>query len=268
MQFSHTFRLSSIQEITDAAAQPLPPHTDTLRCKPRERSAMAWTGNATFSQAVELAANGWTDAPKLGELAERIAPTETRTSHEMQHAVTGACVDVSRYLEGHPECMLDFCDEPAPRTVSLAVQIGKLADVTPHEMELAGAVALAVIDTLSRSGFIVDLYGAAGNRSKTGETTALITFPIKRAHEPADENQIAFWLCHPAAFRSLIFNLRDIIYPIKLWNATAQHKNRGWSLAPTAAAAGVDYVIHCNPSTEYAAAKEYHRIITEITATL
>lgn len=272
MEFKWSFALSSPLEITAAAEKPLAGYAKNPA---RNIPAQAWNGNAGYSEAVALAKTGWPDAPKLSELAEQIAPTETRTAHEMQHAVTGACVDVSRYLEGHPECMLEFCDEPAPRSLSIAIDASKACDVTAREMELAGAVALAVIDTLNRSGFNVDLslvtaiegYKIIKKRPRATGERAITKFPISRAGEPVDVDQLAFWLCHPAAFRQLILGFWDTC-PRDFYLGTRQDHLRGIPRRAEAADAGVDYILSCSPANERAAATEYHRIISEITAAL
>lgn len=269
MNWTHEFRLSSPLEITAAAEKELPEHAKAAWSRARSNpSPLSFTGNVTYSEAVTLANTGWPDAPKLGDLAEVIAPSETRPSFEMQHAVTGAFVDVARFVEGHPENMLEFCDEPAPRNITLAVQIGKHSEVSARSMELAGAVAVAVTDTLARSGYRVEIIGTSGSRNKAFTMSTLMTFPIKRASEPLDLNQLAFWLCHPAAYRHLVFGWRDVAFTKAQFKGTLQHDNRGYSHAPTAAEAGADYVINTSPADEHAARREYHRIISEITAIL
>jgi hypothetical protein len=263
MSFKHEFRLASTLEITAAAAKPLPDYCDRESAV-RNHPARGFTGNVDYKGAAALADNGWSDAPRLDLLADQIAPAATRTAHEMHHAVAGAFVDVSRYIEGHPEDMLEFTEEPAPRSLSLAVQISKSASVSNRSMELAGAVALAVIDTLSSAGISAELYGYA---TAQGKANALTIFPLKRASEQVDPNQIAFWLCHPAAFRQLIFGFWDTC-PKAFYTDTDQHSGGGRPLPTTAEALAVDYVISTSPDDEQEAAAEYARIIAEITASL
>lgn len=270
--FTWNFSLSSPLDIVEANRGEIPAYaTKSARNVP----AQTWNGNVTHDEALQLAETGWTDAPNLSELAERIAPTETRISHEMQHAVSGAFVDVSRYVEGHPEDMLEFCDEPAPRQIRLAVDLCKECKETARQLELAGAVALAVIDTLNRSGFVADLMAFAviesgvqkGKKIFATGRKSLTSFPLARAGEPIDPDQLAFWLCHPAALRQLIFGFWDTC-PKDFYQATKQHQFRGAARRATPQDVGADYVLSCSPSTEEEARREYHRIISEITATL
>ena len=265
MKFKHEYRLSSTLEITAAAAKPLPDYCSTTSAV-RNHPARAFTGNVDYQGAAELADKGWSDAPRLDILADQIAPAATRTAHEMHHAVAGAFVDVARYIDGHPEDMLEFSEEPAPRSLSLAVQISKSALVSNRSMELSGAVALAVMDTLSSAGISVELYGYA-NIKGGGKTDSLTLFPLKRASEQTDPNQIAFWLCHPAAFRCLIFGFWDTC-PKAFYNDTDQDAGRGRPTLATAEALAVDYVLATSPDDEQEAAAEYARIISEITASL
>lgn len=262
MNWTWKFALSSPLDITAAAQVALEPHAvgNAARSKPAD----SFRGYVTYAGAVALAETGWKDAPNLSDLAEKIAPTETRQSHEMQHAVTGACVDVSRYLEGHPENMLEFTEEPAPKRISISIDLCKAAQESPRQLELAGAVALAVIDTLARSGFAVDLYAHAALESKepTGRH-ALTTFPLARAGEPLDPDRLAFWLCHPAALRSLIFGFWDTC-PADFYRQTKQEAGRGSVRRPSAESLGVDYVLTCSPETEEQARIYYRMIIEEL----
>jgi len=264
MNWTHEFRLSSPLEITAASRLELPEYSANSRNRARiTPNGATWTG-CTHEEAIELAETGWRDAPDLGLIAETIAPAETRTAHQMQHAVAGAFVDVARYLEGHPECMLEFLDEPAPRVISIAVGIGATANTSTRSMELAGAVAVAVIDTLTASGFNVELSAFV---TSTDRDSSLTTFPLKRAHEPIDQNQIAFWLCHPAAFRSLIFGFWDTC-PKDFYEGTSQNHGRGRIDDSTAEALGVDYVLISRPRHEEAAAASYSRIMDQIKAAI
>lgn len=262
----YEFRLSSPLELVDAAKLPVPSHAANSPELARNNPyPFDWVGKVTYDEAQKLAADGWTDAPKLGDIADRLTATETRTSHETQHAVTGAFVDVARFIEGHPECMMEFADEPAPRVVSVAVGISKLAVVSPESMKLAGAVAVAVLDTLSRSGMQVELSAFAS--TGTDRAKGITSFPIKRAHEPTDENQIAFWLCHPSALRMITFGFWDTC-AADFFRDTNQSCGRARPLTCKAAELGADYVLTCSPSTEEEARRDYHRIIAEITAAL
>lgn len=260
--FTWTFALSSPLDIVAANRAEIPAYAAANAA--RNRPAQDWNGWATHEHALALAESGWTDAPNLSDLAEKIAPTETRQSHEMRHAVTGACVDVSRYLEGHPENMLEFTEEPAPKRISISIDLCKAAQETPRQLELAGAVALAVIDTLARSAFAVDLSAHAALESKqpTGRH-ALTTFPLARAGEPIDPDRLAFWLCHPAALRSLIFGFWDTC-PADFYHQTRQQDARGSVRRPSAESLGVDYVLTCSPETEEQARIYYRMIIEEL----
>lgn len=269
MKYDWTFRLSSPLDIVAAAEKPLPDYT--LNQGARHQGARDWNGHASYSEAVTLAKTGWPDAPDLAGIAEQIAPTATRASFEMNHAVTGAFVDVSRFIEGHPENMLEFQDEPAPRHITLAINTGKHCEVKAREMELAGAVALAVIDTLNRSGFAASLIVATATESykmhgkgaiATGKI-ALTTFPLSRAGEPVDPDQLAFWLCHPAAHRQLIFGFWDTC-PRDFYFGTRQDHRRGIPRTPTAEDAGADYVLECSPETEGQARAYYHQILADL----
>jgi len=274
MNWTHEFRLSSPLDITAASRLELPEYAVDYTAA-RNRTASPWNGSATYGEAVALAETGWIGAPRLDILAEQIAPSETRHTFDMQHAVAGAFVDVSRYLEGHPECMLEFCDEPAPRSISLAVDLAKGHGETPRQLELAGAVALAVLDTLAASKVSAELTGIAsiqsyvkkGNRSITTGKCTLTSFPICRASEPIDPNQLAFWLCHPAALRSLIFGFWDTC-PKGFYTDTKQHDQRGVIYQPTTDEVGVDYILSTSPANETEAASEYSRIMKEIQAAI
>lgn len=269
MNWKHLYKLDSALDLIAAAEKPIAELGDHCRNKTstsaaRSEQREADRGNVTFAEALEIARKGWKDAPRLDVLAEQIAPTETRPAFEMQHAVSGAFVDVSRYLEGHPENMLEFCEEPAPRHVTIGIQIGKNANITPAEIALSGAVSLAVMDTLAKSGIAADVFAVSGNHDNGNG--AIIAFPIKRAAEPLDLDQLAFWLCHAGALRKILWSGRDAIYSREAYEETNQSNGRGYSTAPPAEAIGADYMLSTTPKDRLHAAREYHRIISELSA--
>lgn len=178
------------------------------------RTSPTWDANADFNKAVSLQQGGWSERPNLSKLASGI---ETKGTAEIVKATTtydvqGAYVDVATYLEGVPECMVDFSDEVDRRVVRVAFNLSTSCNLTTKAFHNRGAVVLAVTRKLIEAGYSVELVGfqfvqSSAKRQRKGIYLQQVV--IKEAEDVIDEDAIAFWCCHPAALRRLGFSAKE-----------------------------------------------------------
>lgn len=210
-RFSHWQELDSTEEILQLAATPPKDFLNDSRPSHAQSQARTeFTKTESMADALKLAREGWSDAPDLRQFAAAITTkSEEGTAQGMEHAVTGAFVDVSRYLEGHPENMMEFTETPAPRSVRIAINLWNSSATGKEIFEYRGAIAIALADSLSRAGMNVEIIAVNLHANESRTVYGCTTFPVKRAHEPLDIAAIAFWICHPAALRRLCFGAMD-----------------------------------------------------------
>ena len=178
------------------------------------RSRNEWDRSVGFDGAVKLQKEGWDERPDLSKLADSI-----ETSGQVEIAtpattydVQGSYVDVPTYLEGVPECMVDFVEETSRKVVRIAFNISTSFNMTDKAFTNRGAVTLAVVRKLIEAGYSVELIAfqyckPSGGKDKKGIYLQQII--IKEADQLIDEDSIAFWCCHPAALRRLGFSAKE-----------------------------------------------------------
>jgi hypothetical protein len=148
------------------------------------------------------------------------------------HDTTGESVDVGRYLENDPECMIALPDtqkQGRGRTIEILYNLttccNQCSSLTcfvenppGHSVTLRGLATMMLVHRLEEEGFMVELFGCIavrkGPRNNLSEHGYFCAFPIQRAGDVVDLDQTAFILMHPSAFRrlglSVIENLFDI----------------------------------------------------------
>ena len=190
--------------------------------------------------AVKLAREGWSDAPKLsaGESFQSLRDYAHGEEEGTVASVSGSFLDIGAFIADEPECFQDFVEVETPKGITLGVNIVASANESPKSMINKGIAILAVADELERSGFSVSLVVICSSHNQGN--TATLTIPIKKAGERTDENQIAYWSCHPSALRQLFFRWQDRLP--KEWIAKmAASEGRG-KPNRTKKFEGVDYV--------------------------
>jgi hypothetical protein len=178
-----------------------------------------WDFNAGWDGALELARNGWHDgAAKVSKLARdlldavdaKVMPLATQYGD-----AGGYGVDVARFLSGEPEHYLEFAEQPAPRAVTLTVNLTCSSGVRAEQAFRRGAVVLAAAEVLIARGFAVTIQAKVVNRSSAKKNrhvqapVYVASFDVHKAGDALDVDAVAFTLCHPAFTRRIAFGLKE-----------------------------------------------------------
>lgn len=129
--------------------------------------------------------------------------------YEPVHDVTGSYVDVGRYCEGVPECMLSFeeSEAPQPGFVWIHVSTGVNAAVSTSEIQLQGGAVGALVDALESAGQRVKLTWERSSISKSERTKITLWMTLKEYNDPLDIDRVAFFLTHNAPRRPMAWHL-------------------------------------------------------------
>lgn len=181
----------------------------------RKAPRLDWDLNTDFDGAVKLQQGGWSERPDLSKLASSIDTSGNAeiTVQNTTYDVQGAYVDVATYLEGVPECMVNFTEQPERKVIRIAFNLSTSHAMTSKAFKNRGAVVLAVVRKLIESGYSVELVGfqyckpSGGNRKAKGIYLQQIV--LKESEQIIDEDALAFWCCHPAALRRLGFSAKE-----------------------------------------------------------
>jgi hypothetical protein len=180
-----------------------------------------WAFGVSFDGALEMARHGWHE-----QLDVTLAITESAIEMaEQEHLtdtfapvwdVTGAEVDVARYLSGEPECMIDFPlskTSKAGRVITLVASVDWSASVSADSILKRGRLIVALALALTRLGHSVEMYVNAnglcrGNPSgKYGKCE--LSVKVKGTDDEIDPAAIMFAYAHPAMLRRVLFGIRE-----------------------------------------------------------
>jgi hypothetical protein len=180
-----------------------------------EHGTREFTMTDSFAEAYELARSGWHDVrpevqTMLDALTDRLAE-RLDMAHTTQYGVAGAIVDMGRYMQGDPECMMEFVTEPQARmgkVVRVFVDYGASGSFSAEFIRKRGIVLLALVDTLGRLGVSCELWGETAVRGG-GKTHTTVT-KLHDATEQMDIDTLMFALAHPSMLRRMAFCVREM----------------------------------------------------------
>ena len=258
-------KFESPWDFMEAANQPIT--CDYKSARQRGEEGNKFVGG-TLPDSIALATEGWGDAPNLGEqcnaIVEGIAEAEAEGT---MASVSGAFLDIGAFVSGEPECFQEFTPVPAPKTMRMGVNIMISCENSKTQIAFKGAVMIAVIRSLEMSGVAVELDCVIANQpsNRASKIFENITFPLKRAGERVDENQLAYWVCHDSALRQIYFSYQDT-QSKTYQNAFNTSCGRGACRGVKAAKVGCDYIFpnHLSPRTVEEAVGEYQAIMEEV----
>ena len=176
-------------------------------CSPSE----SFHGVRSIAHALDLATDGWADelnaALTVAETAvttvERDMPT---AAFPLVYDVAGCEVDVSRYLAGTPENMIDYPlaeISKAGRVITLCASISASAAVSPDSIKRRGQTVTALALALSRLGYATEIY--AEMTTTNGGYKCSIRTLVKEARDMIDPERLMYALAHPSMLRVLTF---------------------------------------------------------------
>jgi hypothetical protein len=202
-----TWTYESMFELAEAATQG---HTGyNSDYGPRDYD---WCLGADFKDALELAKFGWSaELPAALEIAES-AVTLTQKEHLTDTFlpvwdVTGAEVDVARYLSGEPECMIDYPlskTSKAGKVVTLVSSCTYSAGIEAQKILERGRLIVALALVLEQTGHSVEIWASCNITGHYGGTMEALV-KVKGADDVLDPAVAMFALAHPAMLRRIMF---------------------------------------------------------------
>lgn len=192
-----------------------------------------WSGGTkSLVSACDLARNGWTEIrPEvdelLGELTERLAD-KLDNLYKPLYDFGGAYVDMGRFVEGDPECMVTFQAVPdgaMGRVIKIAIAGTASHNIDQEWIKKRGIAIISLVDTINKLGFGVELWWDSTIEHRGRHSTAV------KLHDSADTldiNSVMFALAHPAMLRRLAFSVQE-----QSSNASEQNVGGGYGCPST-----------------------------------
>lgn len=194
-------RFGSWQEFVDLAVESRNPERMSTT------AGSDFTGSDSWDDALNLAREGWTGIrPEVDALVEKmesvIAPS-LQPAFTSVFDVVGGSVDVGRFLDGEPECMVEtkLIEIARPgKVVSILVNGSFNAGTQETAIRERGAAVVALIDSLERLQHSTEV--DVEITCKEGFTTVI---RLKNAEDQLDIDLLMFAIAHPSALRRIYF---------------------------------------------------------------
>lgn len=178
-----------------------------------------WTGLNSHEEALVLAREGWQDeAAQTLEIAGEAVDTVTKEydldGFKSVYDVAGSEVDVSRFLDGEPECMINYLLTPTPgtgRVITLCAGVIYSCSQSTKTIMARGRTISALAMAITGLGFNVELWADMTAESWDGETGSTRVL-VKGANDELDPAKVMYAYSHPSMARVLGFASQEY-YP-------------------------------------------------------
>jgi len=167
-------------------------------------NADKWHGGVTLHQAIELATRGWPEGLRQLQTYDlQEFRKETMCLPAPVHACSGAYVDIDRYLDGSPECMLEYTLPTESRFCHIFANMSVGNIISTNAIFYRGYYLASMIDSLESKGIrtkvTLGFGGEDGNRVFT-------TLTAKDYQHVLDGDNLIFVMAHPAMLRHIVFS--------------------------------------------------------------
>lgn len=182
----------------------------------RNDSKKDFYGNTpTYESALAMADSGYAEVrPEVDAL---VAKMETKIEPMLQPAftsyfdVSGGSVDIARYLDGEPECMVEtrLVEIAKPgRVITILVSGGYLGRAKVEDILARGAAIVGLCDSLQRLAHETEIWMEKSS-SNGGKATLTHLVKLKNAGEPINVDMLMYAIAHPSCHRRLTFAIRE-----------------------------------------------------------
>lgn len=148
------------------------------------------------------------DTPTLN--LKEIHGNNVATRCDCMRDLSGAYPDIGAYINGDPECMINFEAVTEPRFIRLAVANGASASITTDQLNEIGTRIASLIKSLEDKGYQValDLVNTASDNLSTPNHVAVTRVIVKEYHDVMDGDLIDY-IFSTQGFRWMTFAVSD-----------------------------------------------------------
>jgi hypothetical protein len=173
---------------------------------------VSFYGCSDMKEADQMARRG---LPKVGVEAINLAKQNValmngqlvqRAFYE-GHDTAGAFVDMGRFVEGQPECMVEFFPTEEPnqnKIVALILNVSYNCMISAEAIKKNGQAMMSLVEAVEMSGMQTEIWTDMYVRG--GDTYARTAVRLKRAGEPFDVGMFMYALTSNTYLRAHLFN--------------------------------------------------------------
>lgn len=191
------------------------------RASKSDRNGAEWYGNVTVETATDMLLYGWPDMEMdfheevevlLDKLHDRMNDF-IQDQHRTVLDVSGAFVDIDRYISGEPENMIESFIEPdvsQGKALKVLVSVSASSGVDPERIKRRGLAVAAAVHAVTTMGFNVELWvGQAVGSGWQERGVNVEMIKAKDYFDPIDDEVALFMCAHPAMLRRIVFWLEE-----------------------------------------------------------
>ncbi len=175
-----------------------------------------WHGGKSFADALSLARHGWQEVrPQVDALVDRIdaviAPV-LEPAFVNYFDVSGGGVDIGRYLNGEPECMMEtkLATVAKPgRVVSILVDGFYSSGIGSADIIRRGCAIVALVDSLEKLQHNTEIWLEMSLRSAIDRKPITYLVKLKGAEDALDVDMLMFAVANPASYRRIGFAAQE-----------------------------------------------------------
>lgn len=186
--------------------------------------ASDFQGNFSWDDSVNALRYGWPEHNEaiseeveeaVNKMQEKVNAFREKMFFDV-HDVSGAEVDIDRYLVNEPECMIEqHINSDVNHGKAIKVLVGIVASwMVPSEAIIKrGSAVIAQVNALISSGMNVELWAGEavqGRGSGGSSTTFCEMIQLKDYNDVIDPDVLAFMLGHPSMLRRMAFFCNEL----------------------------------------------------------
>lgn len=173
-----------------------------------------WAGCKNLKDAVETGKRGYTAIrPDIDVLVRQIDSQINLALGEVyvtKYDRTGDSVDMGRYMQGDPECMIDYEEVSAARmgrVVRILINGSFSCGVRAETIRQRGAMVVALCEVMSKIGVGLEVWLENSTASHDKVHSTLIK--LHDSKERIDIDNLMFAIAHPSMLRRIGFSVME-----------------------------------------------------------
>lgn len=191
-----------------------------------------WAGTPNLETALEKARTGWSDIrPEVDAILE---PIREKLMEKLDYTqvrgldLVGFEPDISLYLAGELECMIDYVPREVPtrgKVFTLLINGTVSWMIKPETILARGAAIAALVEAFQMLGYDLAIwvensvdplgYGWGQKRGEKGRYSSYTVLThVHRAGDPLDINKVMFPIGNPSWLRRIVFGIQEGEPPI------------------------------------------------------
>jgi hypothetical protein len=174
------------------------------------------TSSNSLGEALGQLVDGWTGSMTTMEkvrdkVRERVGSLDVNT-FRFDNALIGQYLDISSFLAGEPQCMLQAYEDTTKRAnkfVRILVDVSVSWQIKPEDIATRGGAIVALCDVLNLCGYSTEVWASATCSGDKPSSLLSVLLPVQHNGSPWDIRSASFPLTNGDYLRRVIFAVQE-----------------------------------------------------------